>query len=117
MLRTITLNHRNLNRISVHLSRLLYDLIPDLSDPTNPGRGIGGEIHAEWLEFDRLLVQLWESHSICPRVLYTVPPRVDGERARSIMENLLPETTTRAIVDLVGAGSWRIRKLQNWDSE
>ena len=52
---------------------------------------------------DRLLAQLWESHSVRPKVTYydnpngTGPGRVGG---------FLPEVTGRQIADLVGEDRW-----------
>ena len=70
-------------------------------DPANFGRAIGDPIYREWLELDHLLVQLWESHSIRPKVTYIALSYMHEGRARSCMESLLPEVTTRGIVDLV----------------
>ena len=75
----------------------------DLGDagPAELGDVLGANIYAEWLRLDRLLTQLWESHSIRLRVFYHVPSSMDGERARDYMELLFPEVTTRGIAEFL----------------
>ena len=65
---------------------------------------IGEATYQGWLELDRLLTYLWESHSSRLKVLYNVPSWVDGKFARRCMETLFPEVTTRGIVDFVDLG-------------
>ena len=48
-------------------------------------------IHREWGDLDRLLVQFWTSHSICPKVGYDT--RIGGEDVRDYTPTLLPELT------------------------
>ena len=48
-----------------------------------------------WLELDRFLTQLHESHSICLEVFHW-----DERAVKSCVECLLPEVVTRGIVDL-----------------
>jgi hypothetical protein len=89
-LRTVTPDHRGLRQISLDFSigaRFQY---------ANPG-GAEEAVRTQWSELDHLLTQLWESHSIRPKVLYNIPP----QRARIRVGALLPETMTRGIVDLV----------------
>jgi hypothetical protein len=94
-LRTITHDHRKLRQITVHMA-------PSSGlDCVDVKRAIGETAYQEWLDLDRLLVNLWESHSIRPKVLYTANPEKDGGRARTRMKSLLPELTTREIVELI----------------
>lgn len=65
------------------------------------GHAIGEAYHAEWLELDRLLAQLRESHSIRLRVMYEAPSSMDRELARGYMKCLLPEVITRGTVEMV----------------
>ena len=95
-LRTITSNHGNLQRISVEIGRLPLD---DYFDRIM--RAILKTFLAAWLELDCLLIQLWEAHSIRPKVIYFIPSRSYGRVVRSYVETLLPEATTRGIIDLV----------------
>ena len=97
-LQTITHKHRDLQKISiwtrypdfVHLGADVY---------TNVREAVGGTGHGEWLDLDRFLVQLWESHSIRPRIA-CVPGETRREMA-DLVEWLLPEIMKRGIIDLV----------------
>jgi hypothetical protein len=88
-LRTFTPNHRNLQQISLYPPH------------TPPGFAIGETTYMQWMELDHRFTQLWESHSIRPKVLYQAPPGKEGEATRDRMFSLLPEVTSRGIVDLV----------------
>ena len=73
--------------------------------PANPA----GIIHVveetayrEWLELDRLLTKLSESHSIRPEVLYNLLPSMDRKWANDLVESLLPELTMRGLARLTG---------------
>jgi hypothetical protein len=90
-LQTITPNHKDLQKIS-----LVMFVGSDIVRNTR-----WGTVRTQWLELDNLFAQLWESHSIRPRVLYSAPSWVGGHRARICVENLLAETATRGIVDLI----------------
>lgn len=100
-LRTIEGNHNNFRQISL-FTRIFWG--PGLlrQDFREPRRTIGETIYAEWLELDRVLVKLWESHLIRPLLSYKVPSWVDTKDARGSMDRLLPEATRRKIVDLIG---------------
>ena len=91
-LQTITPNHRDLRQITIHIP--FYLTLPEVL--ADVGEFIG-EAHCElWLDLDRLLVQLWETHSIRPKVICTT----EGGTEVSI-GSLLPEITKRGIIDLV----------------
>ena len=100
-LRTITSNHRDLQQISISTKYIIPNL--ELRDIVTPSDWRLSLQHANmmWLELDRLLTQLWESHSIRLKVAYYSPTWLDGERARSCMGNLVPELMMRGAVDLV----------------
>lgn len=51
-----------------------------------------GEMGHEWQDLDRLLLRLWTSHSILPKV--TCASRLEG----SIAQRLLPELANRGVV-------------------
>ena len=53
----------------------------------------------QWLELDRLLAQLWESHSIRPKVVYHPLFGDDGEVTGGRVYSLFPEVISRGIVD------------------
>ena len=110
-LRTTTHNHRNLQRITLDAPSVLYgNPNPDPVDPSGVQQAIGGSTYQGWMELDRILVQLWESHSVHLKVLYSVPRGMAAMKARGFMENLLPEVTRRGVVDLAeGRHPWRIR--------
>ena len=56
-------------------------------------------VYREWLDLDRLLVQLWESNSTPPRVICTTW-KWEPEGRIGFADCLLPELTRRGIVDL-----------------
>ena len=56
-------------------------------------------VRQQWRGLDRLLVQLWTSRSILPRIIYG---RVDrGDSLGDLVPSLLPELTTRGAVSAV----------------
>jgi hypothetical protein len=63
-----------------------------LANGTQPGEKVASE---QWLDLDRLLVQLSESRSIRPRFMSR------GEGAGDQMGDLLPEMTKGGMIDLV----------------
>ena len=95
-LRTVTQNHKELESIKLTVSDSLG--LNDLEGV----RRVGGETACqEWLELDRLLVQLCESHSIRLEVLYNPRRDMFGRRKRSRMKTLLPEVAM-GLADLAG---------------
>jgi hypothetical protein len=83
-LQTITPKHQDLRQITIEMSYYL-------TIGENPIQTIG-----EWIGLDRLLVQLWESRSIRPRVMFT-----EGRGMIGHIGFLLPETTRGGIIDVV----------------
>jgi hypothetical protein len=65
-----------------------------LSGGANVGQVIGEANYGQWLDLDRLLVQLWESYSIRPKAILS--PAEAGS-----FERLLPGITKRGVIDLV----------------
>jgi hypothetical protein len=91
---TITPEHRELKQISIY-NRFRQAIV----DHTADVRQLGGEVtYGEWTDLDRILVRLWESHSVRTRV-YSVGVE-DGEVCEFI-RGLLPETAERGAVELV----------------
>ena len=94
-LQTIVPEHRDFQQITIYLP---YD--PRLSGAGADVRRIAGElIFEQWLELDRILVQLWESHSIRPKIMCFAPRGMEKEITECV-GRLLPEITGREIVDL-----------------
>ena len=98
-LRTVTSDHRKLEQVTLAIlsSRGLRDC-EELRHVD------GGVAYQEWLELDRLVAQLDESHSIRLKVLLNTrrtDPDGSGERRR--MGILLPEVMASGIVDLVSS--------------
>jgi hypothetical protein len=102
-LRTITPNHRHLQQISLYAPRLRSR---HTEDPAYDWYGVGESLYEQWLELDRLLVQLLESHSIRLKVSCRASSGKEGEVAVSRMHNLFPEVTNRGIADFV-KHEWR----------
>lgn len=73
-----------------------------LSDREDIRHAVGETACQAWLELDRLLVQLCESHPIRLEVRHNLHVDADGSKERSRMKILLPEVMTRGMVDLVG---------------
>jgi hypothetical protein len=91
-LRTITPEHRDLRRISIHMP---YRLTTTYGGG-NATQSIGDPVYGQWLGLDRLLVQLWESRSVRPRIIHMAT-----QDLRDCAGFLLPEVTKRGIIDLV----------------
>ena len=93
-LETVTQKVQGLQRITIHL----YDSKIETSGP-----GVWGtaeeRIREQWRSLDHLLVQLWESHSIRPRVEGS--SLRDEREVRDVFWGFLPEITKRGIVDIV----------------
>ena len=65
---------------------------------TPPSGQIREAVRQEWQDLDHLLVQLWTSHSIRPKIMYQ---REKGkEEARGFAQRLLPELTRRGVTDV-----------------
>ena len=56
-------------------------------------------VYREWEDLDRVLLQLWTSRSIRPKIGYQ--GRKGGCDLRELVLKLLPELTSRGVVDLV----------------
>ena len=62
---------------------------------------VGKTTYQAWLELDRILTQLWESHMTCPKIMYDLSRPVPVVVTRSCMGVLLPELMKRGLVKLV----------------
>ena len=62
---------------------------------------VGEAIFRQWSDLDRLLVQIWESRSIRPKVILAANIWEGKEDAGTCVGYLLPEVTKRGIIDLV----------------
>jgi hypothetical protein len=97
-LRTITSDHRNFRQISLsygnrHLNT--YHITPHGFQTL-----MGDADYQGWLKLDRLVVELWESHSVRLRVLYGGPASsASMPGTKFCMESLFPETTVKGVVD------------------
>ena len=59
-------------------------------------------VHQEWQDLDHLLVELWTSHSIFPKVTPVIYTGVErGNRLSELVESLLPELASRGAVNAV----------------
>jgi len=86
-LRTITSEHRDLQQISIH--------VPSRSTSIR-----NQETDMQWTDLDRLLVQLWESHAIYTKIVYSTEE--EGRKAAcGYIGGLLPEMTERGIIEVV----------------
>jgi len=95
-LQTITPKHREFQQISIYVPYYLTCF--DVGDSVR--RIVGETDYRQWLDLDCLLVHLWESHSIRPRVVCATL----GDREQSTkycVGRLLPKITRRGIIHLV----------------
>ena len=86
-LRTITSDHRDLREISIYASHRFDGNIRGFITRQVANR--------QWSDLDRVLVQLWESHSIRPRIGHA---KLGGRIAR-----FLPDAAKRGIIDLINS--------------
>ena len=96
-LRNVTRDHGNIQLISLYLPDVPYSTVISRTDPSDGMAMVGEAMYSLWSELDRLLVQLWESHSIRPEVTCDAPP----EGAWSWVDCLLPELMKRGAISLV----------------
>jgi len=73
-----------------------------VNSPTATLGQIEEAVYREWEDLDHLLVQLWTSRSIRPRVTYERGKREDG--MKDLPSRLLPELTRRGVVEIVEFG-------------
>ena len=68
-------------------------------------------VYQQWQDLDHLLVQLWTSRSIRPKVVYKGSRGEDD--SRDVASRLLPELTRRGFVDVIRPNArekvWAIR--------
>ena len=94
-LQTITPEHRDVRRITIHIPHHLAIASAD----ANIGQTIGEAAHGQWLDLDWLLVQFWESRAILSKII--CPTRKGEEQnTRNLFVCLLPELTRRGIIVL-----------------
>ena len=79
----------NLRQITITLESLFVSI-----------GSVGEAIHREWRDLDRLLVQLWTSRSILPKIGYR--RQICGDDLRDFTPSLLPELTSRGAVSVLG---------------
>jgi hypothetical protein len=89
-LRSITRNHRNLQRVIIDAADAAIEAEIGDGDTTDPAEALGKTTLERWLELDDLLAQLRDSHSIRLEVLYGEPMAMDESDARIWMSCLLP---------------------------
>ena len=94
-LKTIRLEHRDLH-ISISVPHYLAHIGVDAI--VKPA--VGEANFEQWLDLDHILVELWESRSIRPKVIRT---SLKGEKqgTRDCIGCLLPEMMRRGRIDLV----------------
>ena len=92
-LQTITPDHRDFRQISIRMPKLDPSSIVD---PTNLRRT---PTYSQWMDLDRVLVQLWESHEIRPKVIYEVWEN-GKEAMREYVGCLFPEITDKGIIEV-----------------
>jgi len=96
-LRTITSKHRDLRQILIsaaYFSKLIgFHIDFDVRVAERQTAG-------QWLELDRLLAQLWESHSTPPKIMCRALSGKEKD-IRDLMGRLLPEVTVGGTANLL----------------
>ena len=95
-LETITSQHQDLQQITVYPIGLHRDVREHWNAVE---RFIVVNDGTPWLDVDHLLVQLWDSRSIRPRVAYSTGS--EKEEVMGPIWNLFPELAKRGLIDLV----------------
>jgi hypothetical protein len=85
-LKTITSKHTQFKKVSMFICMEEYIGF------------IGRDILDQWMDFDRVLVQLWELHAIHTRVDYSIEQ--EEKEAREYIGILLPEMTKRGRIEM-----------------
>lgn len=101
VLRTLTNNHQNLQWISISTTYAITGREFAGTGMSNVNRLWLPNAVEAWLELDRLVAQLWESRRTRMRVQYCSTVWEDRGKARSCMEDLLPQLTMRGAVDII----------------
>ena len=70
------------------------------NDGVGVGQAVGEPVYNQWLELDRLLIQLWDSRSIRPKISYFAMKEERRQMAKSV-GYLLPRAAKERILDLV----------------
>ena len=97
VLQTITPEHRDLSQISIYVS----DYVASVVVNADVKKTIGEALFGQWLDLDRLLVQLWESRSIRPKVIREAVVEGGLWSMKDCIGSLLPEMTKRGMIDLI----------------
>ena len=93
-LKTITFEHRDLRKVS-----FCCHSFPEFGDHFTARMVAGEELYGHWMDLDRTLIRLWESHAVHMEILYYSKGK--GKRACEFVGDLLPEVTKRGIIKLV----------------
>ena len=99
-LRSITHDHRVLQRITIRVLYLFYNLDPRVVDRVEIRHPEADMLLQAWSELDGTLVQLRESLRIYLKVSYRAPSHLRGRRATAYLNNLLPGATTGEMVEI-----------------
>ena len=83
-----TVKSPNLRQIAITVDSLTAFNLP-----------VGGEIHWEWQDLDRLLVQLWTSRSILPKIKFE--RRIRGNPLGELPPGFLPELISMGAVSMI----------------
>ena len=91
-LNTITLEHKDLREISIHIH--FSPISSFIRSPAIPEQAAGDEVYRWWMDLDHLLVRLCESHGVGVMVRYYHYSNKKEEVLR-FLEGALPETMKR----------------------
>ena len=98
-LETVAPKHRDLRQILIHIPFDLFFINAYARDSVR--RIIGEAAFKELLGLDDLLVRLWESRSVRPKVTLHTSMKEVKQGVKYCIGYLIPETTKRGIINLV----------------
>lgn len=97
LLQAIIPEHQDLQHISIYIPGYK---VPPLRPGVKVRQTAGEKVYWQWLDLDRVLVQLWESRSIRPRVVCGWEAEYEQGTKRSI-GCLLPVAAGGGMIDVV----------------
>ena len=92
-LKTITSKHMDLREVLITGQALFSS-----TDWSTNAAAVGDSTRTQWVDLERIIIQLWESHSVRTKVKYYSMRR---EESNELMRDLLPEATRKGVVELV----------------
>lgn len=94
---TITSQHTDLQQVSLRVSLPLHSP----SSPVDISQAVGEDARRDLINLDTNLIRLSGLHPIHVKAKHCHRGREEGDMIRKFVENFLPETTSRGLVDIL----------------